>query len=160
LIAVLKGGQAARTGRLADAADTLLRFADLLRPGEQRASLLDAIRRGELGRAIRVARAEGGDASWGALPWLWEAAGGPNDGWIVHVAQTIAPDVADAATRMDQGPSRTRVFTTPYAGLFALLPSLFDLGLADILQNAPYEGSSDINAPDALRLTLALKLLG
>ena len=57
-------------------------------------------------------------------------------------------------------PLATRTISSPFGGVFLLLPSLFDLGVHQVMARARYPTGEGLDAAAALRLVIVLKCLG
>lgn len=122
----LAPGLGATAGRLADLALLLRRTP---RPGR----LCDLLAAGDLAAAAALAREGGPSGALAALPALGRLARGDR-GWLREVAGTVAPG---AAPRPAAGTPSPEVLSTPFAGVFFLLPSYLALGLDEVLGGDP-----------------------
>jgi hypothetical protein len=135
----------------------LLGFAEVLRRAKAPATLVASLASGDLRSAIDVAREGGAAAEAASLVFIERAAAGERE-WVSRVANALSPTAATSARHDDS--MRGQTLSTLCGGLFLLLPSLIELGLAELTEAAPYEAPEGSAKAEVLRLCLALKWLG
>jgi len=160
LAATLNLAPALETGRdLRRTIDHLRAFAGLLSHVPDPEKLALNLAAGDLKGATEKAQAAGADPARDSLLFVERLA--QNDlAWMRQLLETLGPG-ATAAVR-PSGPTNPghRSFVTSFGGIFLLLPSLLELGIEEVIAEAPYPGLPEPERRRALRLILLLKLLG
>jgi hypothetical protein len=149
-----------QTASLRPAINHLLGFAEILRRVPMPGAWITHLTTGDIRTPLRLARSNGMAAHLEALPFFAQVAAG-DSAWLAHVAHRItAPTTTVQATLTADRPTVAQMLGTPFGGIFLLLPSLLDLGIAELIKGTPYPDSDGISKAQALRYLLALKCLG
>lgn len=143
-----------------EAIDSLLCCAELLRSVAQPAKLVGYLIADELTQVIQLLRdaAVMSARALASLSFLQQVARG-DDTFMRRIASTVATSV-----QLQQGRASTervgQSMTTLLGGIFLLLPSLLDLKLSEIIEDAPYPAHAEYQVPAVLRYLLFLKCFG
>ncbi|HUX28062.1 MAG TPA: hypothetical protein VMV39_04710, partial [Terracidiphilus sp.] len=138
--------------------DHLRAFAELLGKAPDPEMLALNLAAGDLEGALEKARTAGAETARDSLLFVERLA--QNDlAWMRRLIETLAPGAA-AVRPSGRIEAEPRSFVSSFGGVFLLLPSLLDVGIEEILANAPYTGLPEPEMRRALRLILLLKLLG
>jgi hypothetical protein len=140
------------------AVDSLLGFARLVRRLDHASELIEHLRDGDLRSAVEVARRSGGTLPVESLLFARRIAMGDTD-LFTNILRTLAPASISTPQRFSESAGTLEAFSTAFGGAFLLLPKLLELGVHDVIENAPYVDSGDKTAA-ALRALVLLKGLG
>jgi hypothetical protein len=144
---------------LRTAVDHLLGLAEILRHVAEPNALIARLTTGDLHGAIQLARSVGLTMHLETLPFFRQIAAGDGD-WIARVARTVSPTTAARAGIKDKTRATTRTLSTPFGGIFLLLPSLIDLDLPDLIEAAAYAHPQGMGKAQVLHYLLSLRCLG
>jgi hypothetical protein len=144
---------------LRDAIDHLCAFAELLNKVQDPEMLALKLAAGDLAGAAEMAHSFQAGHARDSLHFIEQAA--ENDiAWMRKLLETIRPTVATAVRPLGGIDAGYRSFVTSFGGVFLFLPSLLDLGIEEIIAEAPDSKLPKEETQRALRLILFLKLVG